>query len=86
MRIGLIGNGVAGIITPDGPGVEDICEEDSERGIHKKVLLQDGALAGAIWMGTKQGAAEVGQAAAKKFSLAKGEASLLEDDFDFGLP
>lgn len=75
----------AGIITPPGPGFEEVCKEDRERGIYKKVLLQDGALVGAIWMGTKQGAAEISQAVAKRLSVGKWKGSLLEDDFDFGL-
>jgi nitrite reductase (NADH) large subunit len=74
-----------GVIAPDGPGIEEVIKEDRERGIYKKILLRDGALIGAIWMGTKRGAAEISRAAAKRLAVGRWKSSLLEDDFDFGL-
>lgn len=85
MRIGIVGNGLADVITSNGQGCGEVCKEDRTRGIYKKVLLQDGALVGAIWMGTRQGAAEISQAVAKRLSVNKWKSSLLEHDFDLGL-
>jgi nitrite reductase (NADH) large subunit len=71
-----------GIAVPDGPGYETLTRKAPEEGIYKKVVLREGRLAGAIWMGTKKGAAEIARlvAAAKDVSSVKNE--LLEEDFD----
>jgi nitrite reductase (NADH) large subunit len=72
----------AGVADPDGPGYETLTRKAPEEGIYKKVVLREGRLAGAIWMGTKKGAAEIARlvAAAKDVSSVKNE--LLEEDFD----
>ncbi len=72
----------AGIADPDGPGFEVLTRKSPEEGIYKKVVLREGRLAGAIWMGTKKGAAEIARlvAAAKDVSNVKNE--LLEEEFD----
>jgi len=74
-----------GTVNPEGPGFEEIRKEDRDRGIYKKVVLQAGALVGAIWMGTKQGADEIAKAVAKKADVTRSKNALLEDDFDLGL-
>lgn len=72
----------AGVAVPDDPGYEVLTRKAPEEGIYKKVVLREGRLAGAIWMGTKKGAAEIARlvAAAKDVSSVKNE--LLEEDFD----
>lgn len=72
----------AGVAVPEGPGYEVLTRKAPEEGIYKKVVLREGRLAGAIWMGTKKGAAEIARlvSAAKDVSNVKNE--LLEDDFD----
>ncbi len=72
----------AGIAVPDGPGFEVLTRKASEEGIYKKVVLRGGRIVGAIWMGTKKGAAEIARlvAASKDVSHVKNE--LLEEGFD----
>jgi nitrite reductase (NADH) large subunit len=73
----------AGIIRPEGPGFEEIRLVRPEAGVYKKLVLLDGILAGAIWMGAKAGAAEIGKAVAEGRNVAAFKSEILEDGFDF---
>lgn len=73
----------AGEIDADGPGFESLVRSVPETGIYKKIVLQEGRLAGAIWMGTKRGAAEISRLVALKRDVESIKKALLEDDFDF---
>jgi len=73
----------AGIIRPEGPGFEEIRLVRPEAGVYKKLVLLDGILAGAIWMGVKAGAAEIGKAVAEGRNVAAFKSEILEDGFDF---
>ncbi|MCJ7612865.1 MAG: FAD-dependent oxidoreductase [Candidatus Aminicenantes bacterium] len=74
-----------GQVQPQGPGFEIFHKLDRDRGIYKKIVLQDGLLVGAIWMGTRQGAAEVIKAVAGRRADHPWNDAMLEDDFDYGL-
>jgi len=73
----------AGLGIPEGQGFEEIRKEEKEKGIYKKIVLQNGALVGAIWMGTKKGVAEISNAVSAKKNIEKWKEALLEDNFDF---
>jgi nitrite reductase (NADH) large subunit len=73
----------AGEIDAEGPGFESLVRSVPEDGLYKKIVLQEGRLAGAIWMGTKRGAAEVSRLVAVKRDVTSIKKALLEDDFDF---
>ena len=73
----------AGEIDAEGPGFESLVHSDPEAGLYKKIVLQEGRLAGAIWMGTKKGAAEISRLVALKRDVGTIKQALLEDDFDF---
>jgi nitrite reductase (NADH) large subunit len=73
----------AGLAIPEGEGFEELSATDPGRGLYKKVVLQDGRLVGAIWMGTKEGAGQVARAAAQKTDVSKWREALLRDGFDF---
>jgi len=73
----------AGEIDAEGPGFESLVRSSPEAGRYKKLVLQDGRLAGAIWMGTKKGAAEISRLVALKRDVGTIKNALLEDDFDF---
>ena len=73
----------AGMAIPEGEGFEELSVTDAGRGLYKKIVLQDGRLAGAIWMGTKEGAGQVARAAAQKMDVSKWREALLQDGFDF---
>ena len=73
----------AGEIDAEGPGFESFVHSDPAAGLYKKIVLQEGRLAGAIWMGTKKGAAEISRLVALKRDVGTIKQALLEDDFDF---
>ena len=67
-----------------GPGFESLVRSEPEAGLYKKIVLREGRLVGAIWMGTKKGAAEISRLAALKKDVERRKADLLEESFDFG--
>jgi NAD(P)H-nitrite reductase large subunit len=73
----------AGEIDAEGPGFESLVRSGPEAGLYKKIVLHEGRLAGAIWMGTKRGAAEISRLVAVKRDVTSIKKALLEDDFDF---
>lgn len=74
-----------GLVNPEGQGYEEIRKFKTEEGIYKKVVLQDGALVGAVWMGTKKGANEIARAVMAKAKVSQWISTLLEDSFDFSV-
>jgi nitrite reductase (NADH) large subunit len=71
-----------GLVNPDGPGYEVLAKEDVAAGTYRKLVLKDGVLAGAIWMGTKKGAADIARLTAARKNVAAWKADILEDGFD----
>ena len=74
-----------GLANPEGQGYQEIRNFKKEEGIYKKVVLQDGALVGAIWMGTKKGVNEIARAVMAKTKVNQWINTLLEDSFDFSV-
>ncbi|MBP7707660.1 MAG: NAD(P)/FAD-dependent oxidoreductase [Candidatus Aminicenantes bacterium] len=72
-----------GDFAAEGPGVEAVVRADPERGLYKKIVLRDGRAAGAIWMGTAKGAADVARLVTQGKAVGARGADLLEDTFDF---
>lgn len=73
----------AGEVNPEGRGHEVLVRSVPEQGLYKKIVLKEGRLVGAIWMGTKKGASEVGRLVALKKDVESRKGDLLEDTFDF---
>jgi nitrite reductase (NADH) large subunit len=71
-----------GLVNPEAEAVEEIRREDRERGIYKKVVLQEGKLKGAIWMGTKQGVNEINRLIQQDIDVRPWKDRILDDDFD----
>jgi nitrite reductase (NADH) large subunit len=71
-----------GLVNPEGPGYEMIAKEDAAAGTYRKLVLKDGVLEGAIWMGTKKGAVEIARLTASRKNVAAWKADILEDGFD----
>jgi len=67
-----------------GPGFESVVRAEPEAGLYKKLVLFEGRLVGAIWMGTKKGALEIGRFVALKKDVERYKKDLVEDAFDFG--
>lgn len=74
-----------GTALPEGPGFEELRREDKEKGLYKKIVLKDGVLAGAIWMGTKKGVMEISRAVSSAQNVGAWREALLDDAFDFSL-
>jgi nitrite reductase (NADH) large subunit len=72
-----------GLVNPEGPGYEELRASDPGTGGYKKIVLQDGALVGAIWMGTKKGVPELARAVSQRKQVAAVKHELLRDGFDF---
>jgi nitrite reductase (NADH) large subunit len=74
-----------GLATPEGQGYEEIRKIKKEEGIYKKIVLQDGVLVGAIWIGTKKGISEIARAVNAKIKVNQWINTLLDDSFDFSV-
>jgi nitrite reductase (NADH) large subunit len=73
----------AGEVNPEARGYEVIVRSVPEQGLYKKIVLKEGRLVGAIWMGTKKGATEIGRFVALKKDVESRKGEILEDTFDF---
>ncbi len=74
-----------GIVNPEGEGYDEVRTIKKEEGVYKKIVLQNDALVGAIWMGTKKGVNEITRAVTSKTKISQWINSLLEDSFDFSV-
>jgi nitrite reductase (NADH) large subunit len=72
-----------GLVNPEGPGFEEIRKADPDKGLYKKIVLKDGVLVGAIWLGTKAGVAEVSRAVLAGKDVGGRKNAILEAGFDF---
>ena len=72
-----------GEVNPEAGGHEVLVRSVPEDGLYKKIVLKEGRLIGAIWMGTKKGASEIGRLVALKKDIESRKGDLLEDTFDF---
>ena len=73
----------AGQILPEGEGFEVLSRLDEEHGVYKKLVLKDGQLVGAIWLGTKKGSVEITRLVQARKNPGPYKSDLLADDFDF---
>lgn len=74
-----------GLINAEDEAQEEIREERREEGIYKKIILQDGIIIGALWVGTKHGVDHISRIISEKKNVEKWKDSILKDDFDFTL-
>ena len=74
-----------GLVNPEEKGGEEYRKTEEDKGIYKKIVLQNGALVGAIWMGTRTGVNEVTVAVNRRRKVEEWKERLLEDEFDFSL-
>ena len=74
-----------GLVNPEGEGYEEIRKEKKKKAVYKKLVLQNGIIVGAIWMGTKEGVNEINRLISYKTNVERWKNSLLEDDFDFSV-
>jgi nitrite reductase (NADH) large subunit len=74
-----------GLVNPEGLDYQELRKIKEDEGIYKKIVLQDGAMVGAIWMGTKKGVNEIAKAVTARRQVSQWVNSLLEDAFDFSV-
>ena len=75
----------AGLVNPEEDSYEEFRKEKKEEGVYKKVVIHQGVVVGAIWMGTKKGASEINRLISQKVNVEKHKISLIEDDFDYSV-
>ena len=75
----------AGLVNPEEDSYEEFRKEKKEEGTYKKVVIHQGVVVGAIWMGTKNGASEINRLISQKVNVEKYKISLIEDDFDYSV-
>jgi len=74
-----------GLINPGEEKYEEFRREIREEGIYKKIVVQEGTIVGAIWMGTKEGVNEISRLISQKTNVEKWKEEILKDNFDFSL-
>ncbi len=74
-----------GSVNPEKKAHEEIRKENREKGLYKKIVLQDGALVGAIWMGTRKGVNEITRLVTQRKNIDKWKEAIVEEDFDFSV-
>ncbi|MFW6129037.1 MAG: NAD(P)/FAD-dependent oxidoreductase [Candidatus Aminicenantaceae bacterium] len=74
-----------GLVNPEEKTYEEFREVDKEKGVYKKIVVRDGIIVGAIWLGTKEGANQINRLITQKVDISKWKDSILEDDFDFSI-
>lgn len=72
-----------GLVNPEEGKYEELRKEISKEGIYKKIVVQEGAIVGAIWIGTKKGVDHISRAISQRKNIERWKDSILEDDFDF---
>ncbi len=73
----------AGEALPETGGAEVLVRRVPEEGVYKKLVLREGKLRGAIWMGTQRGKGEIARLVASGADVGSWGDRLLEKDFDF---
>ena len=72
-----------GLVNPEGPQYEEIKKIDKEKGVYKKIVLEQGKIVGAIILGDRKGVTSIKKMMDQKVDVTKYKDFLLEDDFDY---
>jgi nitrite reductase (NADH) large subunit len=72
-----------GLVNPEGSQYEEIKKVNKEKGIYKKLVLEQGTIVGAILLGDRTGAPWIKQLMDQKIDVTKYGKALLDDDFDY---
>ncbi len=73
-----------GITNLEGPQYEEIKKIDKERGIYKKLVLNQEKIIGAIILGDKKDLTSIRRLINQELDVSKYKDLLLEDSFDYG--
>lgn len=72
-----------GLVTAEEPQHEEIKKIDKEKGVYRKIVLEQGKIVGAIALGDKKGITSIKKLMDQEVDVAKYKDLLLEDDFDY---
>jgi len=72
-----------GIINPEETKYEEIKNVDDEKGVYKKLVLDQGKIVGAILLGDRKGLTAIKRLITQETDITKYKDSILEDDFDY---
>jgi nitrite reductase (NADH) large subunit len=72
-----------GTVNPEDNEYEEIKRMDDEKGIYKKLVLDQGKIVGAIILGDKKGITTMKRLMNRQTDIIKYKDSILEDDFDY---
>jgi len=72
-----------GLVNPEGPQYEELKKIDKEKGVYKKIVLEQGKIVGAIILGDRKGVTSIKKLMGREIDVTKYKDSLLEDDFDY---
>ena len=72
-----------GLVSPKGPQYEEIKRIDKQRGVYKKIVLDQGKIVGAILLGDRKGTSTLTRLMQQETDVTKYKNHLLEDDFDY---
>jgi len=74
-----------GLVTPEEGTCEEFRKIVKEEGIYKKVVVQNGKIVGAIWMGTRENVNEINRLILQQIDIEQWKGSLMDEDFDFSV-
>jgi nitrite reductase (NADH) large subunit len=74
-----------GIVTPEEGIYEEYRQSIKKEGIYKKIVVQNGKVVGAIWMGTKENVNEISRIIIQQIDVERWKGFLVEEDFDFSV-
>jgi nitrite reductase (NADH) large subunit len=72
-----------GIVNPEEDKYEEVKKADNEKGIYKKLVLDQGKIVGAILLGTKKGLTAIKRLITQETDITKYKDSILNDNFDY---
>jgi len=72
-----------GLVNPEGSHYEEIKRIDRQKGVYKKIVLDQGKIVGVILLGDRRGASALMRLMQRETDVTKYKNHLLEDDFDY---
>jgi nitrite reductase (NADH) large subunit len=72
-----------GIVNPEEAKYEEVKKVDDEKGVYKKLVLDQGKIVGAIILGDRKGLTSIKRLMTQETDITKYKDSMLKDDFDY---
>jgi nitrite reductase (NADH) large subunit len=72
-----------GLVNPEGSQYEEVKKIDKEKGVYKKIVLEQGKIVGAIILGDRKGVTSIKKLMDQEIGVTKYKDFLLEEDFDY---